>query len=266
MIKYRGLSLFFVLAFLLPWAVWGTTIAEQKGVISWHVPSALAFWLGLTAATFGAAALSGGWPAVRDVLLRMVRARVGWHWYALALLFTPALAVLATLVVRLIGGAAPVGADVQAAALPGVFAFNLWLFLLTEEAAWRGFALPRLQTRMSPLGAALVLGLIWGVWHLPLFLTEGTFQAGLPFLGFMVSILATSVTVSWLFNRARGSVLVAAVFHAATDVTIAYTGVMGSTTVFWVFVLAQCLLAAVLATGMLAPVPSSGPLVYEPVG
>lgn len=264
MVKYRGLNLFFVLAFALPWAVWGTTIAQQRGVISWHVPSTLAFWLGLTAATFGAAAISGGLPAVKDVLLRMVRARVGWRWFALALLLTPALAALTILIGRLAGATPRVGAAVPSSALPGLFVLNLWLFLITEEPAWRGFVLPRLQTRMTPLGAALLLGLVWGVWHLPLFLTEGTFQASIPFLGFMVSILATSVMVSWLFNGARGSVLVAAVFHAATDVSIAYTGVMSAPTSFWIFVLAQCVLALALATTMLARVPRGGPLVYEP--
>ncbi|MBW7916197.1 MAG: CPBP family intramembrane metalloprotease [Trueperaceae bacterium] len=266
MARDRGLGLFFVLAFALPWAVWGTTIAQQRGIISWHVPSSLAFWLGLTIATFGAAALTGGWPALRDVLLRMVRARVAWRWYAVALLLTPVIAMVSALVGRSVGAPTHVGDTVGAAGLPGLLALNVWLFLLTEEAAWRGFALPRLQARSTPLTAALLLGLVWGVWHLPLFLTRGTFQAGLPFAGFMASIVATSVMVSWLYNHTRGSVLLAAIFHAATDVTIAYSGVMNSGgALFWLFVAAQCLVAAVLGAGMLERVPRSGPLVYEPV-
>lgn len=247
--KRQGLTLFFVLAFVLPWAVWGTTIAEQHGVLSWHVPSSLAFWLGLTIAAYLAAALSGGTPAVLDLLRRLVRVRVAWVYYVAALLLVPLIAGIAILVGKLFGGSANVGEEVSAGALPAVFALNLWLFLITEETAWRGLALPRLQNRMSPLGAALLLGLVWGVWHVPLFLTEGTFQARIPFLGFMLSILATSVMISWLYNRARGSVLIAALCHASTDVTIAYLGVMTSGgLLFWLFVAAQCVAAVVLAT------------------
>lgn len=251
--KRNGLVAFFVLAFVLPWAVWGTTIAEQHGLIGWHVPSSLAFWLGLTIAAYVAAAVSGGAPAVSDLLRRLVRVRVAWFYYAATLLLVPVLAGASVLMVSLFGVTARVGQDVSSAALPGVFALNLWLFLITEETAWRGFALPRLQARMSPLGAALVLGLVWGVWHLPLFLTEGTFQARIPFLGFMLSILATSVIISWLFDHARGSVLLAALLHASADVTIAYSGVMTSGgLLFWLFVVVQCAVAAFLAQQLLA--------------
>ena len=64
MIHKRQLTTFFVLAFLLPWIVWGTTIAQDHGWTTWHIPQALAFWLGLPSfATIGhprAARLRGG--------------------------------------------------------------------------------------------------------------------------------------------------------------------------------------------------------------
>lgn len=262
--KQRALVLFFVLAFVLPWAVWGTTLLQQRGSLGFHVPSSLAFWLGLTIATYVTAAVTGGWHAVKDLLLRLVRVNVSWQAYAAALLLTPAIAVVAVLLGRAMGASAGVGVDVAAGALPGVLALNLWLFLITEETAWRGFALPRLQAGMRPVPAALLLGLLWGLWHIPLFFMEGSFQSRIPFVGFMVSILATSVIVSWVFNHARGSVLLAAVFHAVTDVTIAYTGLMSSgTLLFWLFVALQCVVAAVLATRMPASAAAQSPLAYE---
>ncbi len=264
--RQRALIPFFVLAFALPWGVWLTTILEQQGALGWHVPSSLAFWLGLTVATYGVAALSGGWPAVRDLLVRLVRVRGPWWVWVLAAALTPATATVAALVGTLAGHPLNVGVEVAAAALPGILALNLWLFLITEETAWRGFALPRLQAALSPLGAAIVLGLIWGVWHLPLFFTRATFQARIPFVGFMLSILATSVIITWLFDRARGSVLLAAVFHAVTDVAIAYSGAMTSgATLFWTFVVVQCCVAIVLAAGMRGRVTAADAgLVYPP--
>lgn len=69
----RALILFFVLAFLLSWLIWGTSIAESRGLLSFHIPQSLAFWIGLTLATYGTAAITGGWPAVKDLLVRLIR-------------------------------------------------------------------------------------------------------------------------------------------------------------------------------------------------
>ncbi len=250
--RKSGLPLFFALAFALPWLVWFTGIAQDAGLISWHLPDSLAFWLGLTIATYMTAAVTGGWPAVKDLLLRLVRARVAPQWYLIAVLLTPAIALAAAGIGMVIDSPTQV-ATANAGSLPGLLLLNIWLFLVTEETAWRGFALPRLQSRMSALSAALVLGLIWGLWHIPLFLKAGSFQASIPFSGFMVSILATSVVTSWIFNHTRGSVLLVALFHAVTDVTIAFLGVMSSGSVlFWIFVALQCLAAGAVAPSLRA--------------
>ncbi|MGB7980766.1 MAG: CPBP family glutamic-type intramembrane protease [Candidatus Nanopelagicales bacterium] len=275
MIRKHQLTTFLALAFLLPWAIWGTTIAQDQGWTSWHIPQALAFWLGLTMATFGTAALAERWPGVKDLLARIVRARVGWQWYAAALLLTPALAFLAVELGTALGMTTAVGKEVAAGGVPVLLLVSLWLFLLTEESAWRGFALPRLQARMQPLTAALVLGLLWGLWHIPLFLIADSFQSSIPFAGFLLSILATSVLTSWIFNHTRGSVLLAALFHATTDVAIAYTGVMSAgADLFWLMVTLQCLAAAAVVpalrtmpantTGLIHPEPSTPGAVRQP--
>jgi membrane protease YdiL (CAAX protease family) len=246
--KHRPLTVFFILAFLLPWSVWGTTIAQNAGFIGWHIPESLAFWIGLPLATYGAAALTGGWPALRDLLLRLIRVKVSWVWYLLALLLPVLLAAVVIPLGLVAGTPAAVGAAVGVSALPGLLAFNAWMWLITEETAWRGFALPRLQERFNPLVASIVLGIAWAIWHLPLFLIPGSFQSTVPFPGFLISTVATSVLLGWLFNHARGSVLVAALFHAATDVSIAFTGVMTSGSVlFWSFVAVQVVAASVVS-------------------
>lgn len=249
--KHRPLTVFFVLAFVLPWAVWGTTLAEQAGLLAWHIPQSLAFWLGLTLASYLAASLTGGLPAVRDLLVRMIRLRVPLDRYAIAIGLTPVLAGAVALLALVLGTPVNWGADLPVGGIIGAFALNAFMWWITEETAWRGFALPRLQHHWNPLIASVILGLIWGVWHLPLFFIAGSFQSRLPFLGFLVSITATSVIIGWLVNRSRGSVAIAAFFHATTDVAIAFSGVMASgSVIFWVFVATQVVAALAVSPSL----------------
>jgi len=75
---------------------------------------------------------------------------------------------------------------------------------LSEEFGWRGFALPALQSRWGWRVASLVLGLIWAVWHLPLFYSAGNLQSHWPFGWFALSVIASSVLFAWLCNRTQG--------------------------------------------------------------
>ena len=82
-----------------------------------------------------------------------------------------------------------------------------------EEFGWRGLMQPVLQRRMAPLWAGLVVGLVWSLWHLPAFFLAGTPQAAWGFLPFLVGTTALSLILTVMFNAARGSLLVAALFH-----------------------------------------------------
>jgi membrane protease YdiL (CAAX protease family) len=82
-----------------------------------------------------------------------------------------------------------------------------------EEFGWRGLALPILQRRLAPIWAGLILGVIWGFWHLPAFLLSGTQQSAWSFTPFFVGSIALSVIVTPLFNTSRGSILLPALFH-----------------------------------------------------
>jgi membrane protease YdiL (CAAX protease family) len=126
------------------------------------------------------------------------------------------------------GGAAPV----IGGSLAGVLVIE-WLrvvFLggpLEEELGWRGFVLPRLQASRSAWDAALVLGLVWGLWHIPLYLVPGTGQydgiggdlsAGAFTIGaFVVWTMGLSVLFTWLFNVTRGSLIVVILLHASVN-------------------------------------------------
>lgn len=243
----RALVLFFALAYILPWLVWGTTIAESRGLLSFHIPQSLAFWIGLTVATYATAALTGGWPAVKDILLRLIRWRVQPIWYVVALGVTGLLSLIAIGIYLVIGGTNQVGVLLSSQDLVPSLLFQTFFFLLTEETAWRGFALPRLQAGYSALNASLILGVLWGFWHVPLFFIPGSFQSTLPFVGFLLAAIAMSIITTWVFNHTHGSVLLVAILHAATDTTIAYTNVMsGNQALFWIFVGVQITFAVIL--------------------
>jgi uncharacterized protein len=82
-----------------------------------------------------------------------------------------------------------------------------------EELGWRGLALPLLQRKFAPIWSGLILGAIWGFWHLPAFLLSGTPQSAWSFTPFFVGSIALSVIVTALFNASGGSILLPALFH-----------------------------------------------------
>jgi membrane protease YdiL (CAAX protease family) len=82
-----------------------------------------------------------------------------------------------------------------------------------EEFGWRGVALPLLQRRLAPFWAGLVVGIIWGVWHLPAFLMSGLKYGGWSVVPFLGGTIALSVILTPMFNSSRGSLLIAYLYH-----------------------------------------------------
>jgi uncharacterized protein len=109
---------------------------------------------------------------------------------------------------------------------------------LGEELAWRGFALPRLLTRYNALVASVVLGVIWALWHLPLLWTEGNGMFHLPVWLLLLDLTAKAILFTWVFLHTRGSVLIAMLFHGATNLFLVSPEVV-STGDFQVAVLAM---------------------------
>lgn len=246
-LKQHPLILFFILAFLFPWLIWGTTIAQSRGILQFHIPQSLAFWIGLNLSTYIAAVITGGLPAIKDILKRIVRWQVKPIWYITALLLTGVIALIAIGIHMALGGTNKVGELLTFQSLLPSLLFQIFFFLLTEETAWRGFALPRLQAKYNALNSSLILGILWGLWHLPLVFIPGSFQSSVPFIGFILSAIATSIMMTWIFNNSRGSVLLAAIFHGATDASIAFLNVMtGDLRLFWVFIIVQWIAVALI--------------------
>jgi membrane protease YdiL (CAAX protease family) len=218
--------MFFVLAFVLSWYPW--VIALASGRTSGPNP------LGPLVAALIVSGIAAGWPGVRDLLARMVRARIGLRWYAVIFGLPIVMCGIAVAIMAVFGNA-PALPDTGAwRELPERFIFILLFIGLGEEPGWRGFALPRLQKEHSSLIASLILAPIWALWHLPLMGNEFP-AAVIP--AFLISLLGGTLIQTWLFNRTKGSVFAQMLFHATVNAVgagLVFPLFKGSTfVVFW---------------------------------
>jgi membrane protease YdiL (CAAX protease family) len=217
LIKSQPLVIYFVLAYSISW------IFVPLATIS---PAfALPALFGPAVAAILVTGILEGWTGQKALLRRVVQWRVGWPWYLVALLLPPLVVLAVWGVTNWLGAQSHLR-------FGGMMALVFAPFYVGEELGWRGFALPRLLHGRSPLVASLILGLLWAGWHLPNFLIPipGIPPLG-PFAAFVVWVVAQTVVFTWLFQRAKGSVLLTTLMHAAINAL----GVAGTNliTIWW---------------------------------
>jgi CAAX protease family protein len=205
--KRHPLTMFFILAYALSWWAW---IPYAFGAFPNPVASFGPFLAAVVvlAVTQGKAGLVG-------LFRRMLRWRVAPGWYAVALLLPAVLAASATALNVLLGAQPPSAA--QLGAWTGIFSTFAIVLLIPgvggawEEPGWRGYALPRLQSGRSALIAALILAALIAGWHLPLMVVGQVHYSDI------VLIFAGVIVLNWVFNNAKGSVLIIMLMHAANN-------------------------------------------------
>ncbi|MFK3983823.1 CPBP family intramembrane glutamic endopeptidase [Micromonospora sp. NPDC050397] len=232
LVARRPLVSYFVLSYVLTWLAWAPYIlsATGLGILPLRIPELLGSaqtlgilpgaYLGPITSAFMVTAIADGRPGLRRWAKRLVRWRVSPRWYLSVLLAVPVVAVLATL--PLPGAWAdlrPPTAAILLAYLP-VLALQVVTTGVAEEPGWRDFAQPRLQVRHGPFLGSLILGPLWGAWHLPLFLTE---WAGWPDVDWMMAVefvgsaVLLSIVMTWVFNRTHESLPLIMLFHASVN-------------------------------------------------
>lgn len=158
-----------------------------------------------------------GFAGVWVLASRLSMFRVGWRWWAAAVLLPMGLQIAALLLAGQFGDVsfARFGPNDWTAAFY-FFVFGFLFSPLGEEIGWRGYALPRLMEHMSALSAALFTGIVWIVWHAPVFLVpplqRAIFPPGLSYLAFACLALPVSVLITWVYLRGR-SLLLPVIFH-----------------------------------------------------
>jgi len=235
-IKRHPLIAFFVLAFALTWA---------------PTPVGVFMATGPLVAALVITAVVDGRRGLRELWSRMIRWRVGWQWYAAALLVPLALALGTGGLNVAFGAPGSVIPDLSISAAVLLFALGLVLPVFApigEEPGWRGFALPRLLEVRSPLGATVILAPLVALWHVPLIFIE---SEDLPPL-FLLATVAVTFWYTWLFVHTGGSVFITILAHAAEGLMarqlIGDDGWSGSDESHWVwlYTAAWCAVAIVL--------------------
>jgi len=213
------ISIFFVLTFVLSWFPWYAAIAPEVMAMG---PSIAAFIVVL---------ILGGRRGIADLLKPFGRWRANLGIWGLAIL-GPGILYLVGLGVHLfMGGEAPpfimIREELNLLPLYLVMVVLMpWNGPVGEEFGWRGYALPRLQDKYGPLIASLVIGTVWGIWHLPDFFAPlgviGTLAAtlGMTFLvPYILGTIANTILMTWLYNKSKASALIAGIiWHAAIDI------------------------------------------------
>jgi membrane protease YdiL (CAAX protease family) len=228
MMRRHPLLSFFIMAYAFSWIMLIPYILAQWGIL--HGDFIIIFTIksfGPFLAAYimirileGKEGVLRWWRGIRQV-------RAGWQWYLFILLGIPALSLLGIIVLP--GALASFQGFPPHFPLVYLVSFILIFFgggPLGEEPGWRGFALPRMQSRYGALRGTLLLGVLWVFWHLPDFLTDaqrsgpGTnfvtlFTINFPI--FFLMVMAMAVIFTWVFNHTRGSLFIAVLLHASIN-------------------------------------------------
>jgi membrane protease YdiL (CAAX protease family) len=217
----RKLVLFFLIAYGFTWIFWISEALASRGLLGSSVlvdfllsPQNPAAW-----GPFVSAVLLTFWyqrgRGVLGLLKKGVDYRFAKKWWIPTLLLCPLIIGGALGIAALAGESIP---ELYWIADPSLILVNFVVILFTggplqEEFGWRGYALPRLQSRFNALVSSVIVGFMWGLWHLPYFFigTELTYAYGI--IPQIITAILLSILLTWLFNNTGGSILVSLLFH-----------------------------------------------------
>lgn len=216
------LAVFFLLAYGFSWLA---GLPRLAGWVTGFPFDILVGGFGPALAALWVTGVTEGRTGIRNLLGGVSRWRVGLRWWSFAIGFFPLLMLLAIGVIRFIGGdlGESLGGKLPSSWLLLPLAGGVLLAALLEEIGWRGFAWPRLRQRHRFLPAGVILGILWGCWHLPLFFIKGMPQTNLPFLPYLIMTVAVAIWMGWLHGRTQ-SILLATVCHASLNTSGAFPG------------------------------------------
>lgn len=248
---------FYALAFAISWLGWLPMVAGSRGIAPFGHPLFQVLLLlpavGPALAAIIMTAENEGKAGINRLLQPLLQWRMGAIWLGIAVI-APALLLLAGKIVTQVLGLTPIAAP-QGGNLAGmaVAAFVMALLSNTwEEVGWRGFALPRLQKDYNALVATLLVGVLWGLWHLPLFFWKDNPMSNYPFLPWFIGTVVLAFIYTWLYNSAQGSLLVVTLFHVLTNTFGVVVSDVSVTALTTVYVMAAVLLVTVFGKDNLA--------------
>ena len=209
---------FFFLAFGFTWLVWSPGILAALGLIVLPVPFIVFFFIGTWGPFLAATWVNyrdGGWDELKTFWKRGFDFNIPGIWLFVIIIIPLLVSAVPLGLHMLFGGAGPKDAILfQPWMIVPVF---LTYFLTgggNEEWGWRGYALDRLQRRWNPTIASVVLGIIWGCWHIPLFFIDSTGQYHMSLIVFIIVTPGLSILHTWVYNKTGKNLLAVWLFHA----------------------------------------------------
>jgi len=210
---------FYILAFAISWLGWVPIALGSHNIAPFNNPY-LQFLLifpavGPTMAAVIVTLVAQGRTRIRDLLKPLIQWRVSPVWYIIAIFGPLVLLLVGQAITNLVGFSVTSAGSPQGSLLPLIVSAFVMSLLSNpwEEVGWRGFALPRLQKRYNALLATFVVGILWGLWHLPLFFWVDNPMSEYPFLLWFIDTVAESFIYTWLYNSTKGSLLLVTLFH-----------------------------------------------------
>lgn len=212
----KNLILFYIIAFAFSWALWAPQVLSDRGIL--QIPSFI-----LSLSTFGAygpliAALGltffyQGKKGIIEFLKRVIKFNFNLKWYLIIFLTFP-LILGGSLVLAGVSFTEILSETNPMIIFIGFFVVFFTTGPLQEELGWRGYALDRLQKKWNALISSIVVGFMWGIWHLPLFfmLREESYYNN-PIWGLILSTILISILFTWIYNNTGRSIMGALLFH-----------------------------------------------------
>jgi membrane protease YdiL (CAAX protease family) len=212
---------FLLLTFVVTWSAWLASARWGGRLPLLFGLGGPIFLLGVFAPALVAIALTAlndGRKGVTRLLSRLGRWQVNPGFYLFAATYLAVIKLTAAVLHRAVLGAWPVFGDTPWPLMAGAILATTWV-QAGEEVGWRGYALPRLAPMFGLGGASVVLGIIWALWHLPLFFVAGSGSDGQSFPIYLLHVTALSVAMAWLYWKTDGSLLLVMLMHAAVNNT-----------------------------------------------
>ncbi|MDG6998879.1 MAG: CPBP family intramembrane metalloprotease [Nitrososphaerota archaeon] len=225
----RNFVLYVVLAYGFSWAFWLPQVLASNGFIHWSFFSYVVGFIapfGPTISAFSITYWSEGKVAVKTLLRRGTKYRFG-KWLFPLFMLSPLWAGSAMLLGSL--------SEKTSISLPWVsnpfslifnfsiynFTYLFFFFGAAEEFGWRGYALQKIQPRLNNAAiSAILIGLIWTFWHLPLLYINGSSMQTTGLLPSLAQTVVFSIWLTWFYNNTSGSVLATMIFHSFNALTL----------------------------------------------
>jgi len=255
--------LFLIFTFLFTWGLWLPSILTGLGLdlgIDAETYTSITVPIGAFAPLLVALALViklKGWKGAWNFLRQAFDLKVKPLYLAAAFIIPLIIHLLSHYLAPLLGFPVADTLFPEILGLPSIIIAIPYFFLMLiigggqEEFGWRGYAQAPLQKRMGVIPASLLIGFVWGIWHLPLWIMPGDGHSTYPFIAFLIMTTSISVVYGWLYNASNQKLITVIIFHAMSNTAAPLLPFLISKegtpeTAYWVYAAINVLAAVIM--------------------